>query len=104
MSRIKDLQWEVAKLKDTQLKLEAHVKQLMCKHELTHLCAEVSYHGPWGSWTDPWREECIDCGKTLRTFDTEREWLQAKLERARAECSENIGAIEREIEELGDES
>jgi len=109
MIRKRDLQTQINQMKYEYNKLEKQVQQLTCEHRRTGFDRSqlVVYENfaPTGSYTESnWREECADCGKVLRKFPTKREWLQAKLDRARVDCSESVGAIEREIEELGDDS
>jgi len=60
--------------------LETAVEQMSCPHD------EVVYEQTTcssflrGTWREPIVEVCCECGKTLRTFDSERKYLRAVQE------------------------
>ena len=70
-------------------KIETRLKQLECPHEHKEF-----REGEWIFW---FYEVCKDCGKVIQVFDSEAEFLRAKLDRVR---EENVGlgaAIEEEL-------
>ena len=109
------IQWREAKIEDALnakiAVLEKRLKQLECHHE------NVEFEEPKNalgiaSWsicfsyglTSQYREVCQDCNKELRTFDTEKEFLVAKLEDQKSKCSGDMAETKARLKALKPQS
>jgi len=81
--------------------LEKRIGRLECQHENVEfverglgLYFDIEY-----GW-----EICQDCGKTLRTFETEKEFLSAKLEYQKSKCSGDMAETKARLKALKPQS
>jgi len=69
--------------------IEKRLEQLECPHDELDFEQTTCSSFLGGTWKEPIVEVCVKCGKVLRTFDTEVEYLEAARDKAMSEVHES---------------
>jgi len=71
--------------------INSRLSKLDCPHK--HIVFEAN--DPMDLYT----KICMDCGKTLAGYDTEKEMLEAKLEYQKEQCDKELVSIKKDLKD-----
>jgi hypothetical protein len=83
------MEGEILELRADVAQMDSRLKRAECDH-INRRFKEANL---WDSRGTPWQEVCLDCGKILRYFETEHDYLEAQ----KAAYEERIAAINAKI-------
>jgi len=73
-----------------------HINKRLLQLECPHKHAEFGVNYPI---MDSYIKVCKDCGKTLASYDTEKEMLEAKLEYQKEQCEKELVSIKKDLKD-----